>query len=176
MTVEWKPLIYGDLDLSAFYLISNDGQFYSKKTNKILKQQLNRGTGYYDVCISLGSRGNKKVIRTHYAVAYNFVDGYMPGLVVNHKDGVKTNNLSSNLEWITSSENTRHALANGLMSFAKKIKCINTGEVFESVTAAGRWCGLAEESNSIREYLKDPNRKSAGKHPLTGERLQWELI
>lgn len=176
MEIKWKPLIYKELDLSDSYLISNDGQLYSKKTNKILKQKLNEKTGYYGVCVSLGSRSKKKLIRMHLAVAYNFVEGYAPELVVNHKDGDKTNNNFYNLEWVTKSENTRHALRHGLMGYAKRIKCLNTGEIFESVSAACRWCGLYEHSRSIEEYFTMPYRKSAGRHPQTGEQLQWELL
>ena len=58
---------------------------------------------------------NKKYIKTHIAVAFNFVDGYREGLVVNHKDGNKQNNNSENLEWITNEENVRHAAKNGLL-------------------------------------------------------------
>lgn len=63
------------------------------------------------------------------AVAYNFVPkpekhrftSYSL-LEVNHKDGVKANNLPSNLEWVTEQENKLHALQNNLLSAPEGIK------------------------------------------------------
>jgi len=40
--------------------------------------------------------------------------GRRDGLQINHKDGVKSNNELSNLEWVTSAENQKHAIDNGL--------------------------------------------------------------
>lgn len=55
---------------------------------------------------------------------------------------------------------------------AKYVKCLNTGEVFSTVSEALRWCGL-KDSGAISKYLKR-GAKSCGKHPQTGEKLQWE--
>lgn len=175
--MDWKPLIYKDCDLSEHYLVSNTGQIYSLKTNRILKQTLNKQTGYYGVCVSLGSRKREKLIKTHIAVALMFVDGYAENLVVNHIDGNKQNNAADNLEWVTSRENHIHAIQNGLCTNNQKIRCVNTGQVFSSVAEACEWCGLASWSRSIKEYLDGKkNRKSAGKHPITKEPLIWEII
>src|SRR5699024_12270838 len=55
----------------------------------------------------------------------------------------------------------------------KKVKCINTGKIFNSCTEA---CESLEISNtSINNHLKG-RTKSAGKHPITGEKLTWEYV
>lgn len=53
--------------------------------------------------------GVRKSLGVHTAVARAFCEGYSPELQVNHKDGNKTNNAASNLEWMTPGDNTRHA-------------------------------------------------------------------
>ena len=165
------------MDLSHRFLVSNDGEIYSLKSNKILKQSLNKNTGYFGVCVSLGSRKSKKLIKPHIAVACTFLGDKSSDFIVNHKDGNKTNNHLKNLEWVTHSENVRHAFIHDLEKCHYKIKCLNTGEIFYSVSEACSWCGLAIWSRSIKEYLQnDKGRKTAGKHPITKEGLRWELI
>ena len=55
---------------------------------------------------------------------------------------------------------------------AKKVICVETGEVFNTMKEACEWCGL-KYSTTIVKACKDEN-KSAGKHPKTGERLHWK--
>lgn len=54
----------------------------------------------------------------------------------------------------------------------KRVKCITTGQTFNSVTEAKKW---AVKASKINEACKG-NQKTAGKHPSTGERLRWEYI
>lgn len=54
----------------------------------------------------------------------------------------------------------------------KKVKCLNTGELFSSVKNAQKW---ALESTNIAMCCRG-ERKSAGKHPVTGEKLIWEYV
>lgn len=169
----WKPLIYRGIDFSDRFLISDCGDLYSLKTKKILKQT--SANGYMMYIASLGCRGKNKAIKIHIAVAENFVSGKKDGLTVNHIDGDKSNNHYTNLEWVTQSENIKHAYKTGLAksSQAKRVKCVNTGEIFDSISAAGRWCGV--KKSTIQNMLKG-KAKHAGIHPVTGERIVWEFV
>ena len=50
----------------------------------------------------------------HQLVALAFLDPCPPGYEMNHKDGCKGNNSTSNLEWLSHSENIAHAYRTGL--------------------------------------------------------------
>lgn len=66
--------------------------------------------------------GKNKLFFVHRVVALHFVDGYFDGAVVNHKDGNKSNNHYTNLEWVSRSDNNKHAIKNKLskLDFTKK--------------------------------------------------------
>lgn len=54
---------------------------------------------------------------------------------------------------------------------AKKVICINTGEVFETMREAGRKFGI-NYPHMIGQVCKG-KRGSCGTHPKTGEKLKW---
>ena len=101
--------VYKELSISDKYLCSNFGNIKSKRFGKILKGQKN-SCGYLRVQISYA--GNRYFI--HRLVADTFVKKIKGKNFVNHKDGNKQNNLASNLEWVTRSENDLHAFKIGL--------------------------------------------------------------
>lgn len=110
-TEVWRPLKYGDIDLTDKYEVSSTGKLRSIKTGRILKQTQNK-RGYMTVCIRIGSE--YKLIKMHRAVAYTFVKNYSNRPFVNHLDGDKTNNHVNNLQWCTHEENMEHAIRTGL--------------------------------------------------------------
>lgn len=66
----------------------------------------------------------------------------------------------------------RHDKKGSESLFAKKVKCINTGEIFGCLKDAAQWAGL--KSHSAISMCINKKRKSAGKHPETREPLMWE--
>jgi hypothetical protein len=62
------------------------------------------------------------------------------------------------------------------VSCSHKVRCKNTGDIFKSEKEAARWCGLRSSSGINKCVRKFENYKTAGLHPTTGERLEWELV
>ena len=88
------------------YEVSNQGRVRNAHTDQVLRPRI-QDKGYLRV--ALYYKGLVKECYIHNLVATAFVEGWREGLQVNHKNGVKTDNRVENLEWVTSSENQRHA-------------------------------------------------------------------
>ena len=100
MTEEWKAI-----EKATNYEISTYGRVKNTLTKRILKPTLN--CGYF----AIGLRINNKTTTAfaHRLVATRFLVCPDETYVVNHKDGIKTNNNVENLEWVSQSENSKHA-------------------------------------------------------------------
>ncbi|MBR4790769.1 MAG: HNH endonuclease [Treponema sp.] len=57
---------------------------------------------------------------------------------VNHKDENKTNNNVENLEWMDLADNIRYGtgIERSRKKVRKRIMCVETGEIFDSITIA----------------------------------------
>ena len=92
------------------YLAIPSGEIYSLKTKRILKPFISNN-GY--LMVSLCNNGKVKKYLVHRLIAETFIPN-SNNRWVNHKDGIKTNNNVSNLEWVTPSENNKHSYLTGL--------------------------------------------------------------
>ncbi len=88
--------------------VVNRGRYSVSWPEKILKPRPHSG-GYLRVQL-----GGSKDYYIHRLVAEAFLDNPNNLPEVNHIDGVKSNNNVDNLEWVTPSENSRHAYDVGL--------------------------------------------------------------
>jgi len=103
------------------YEVSNKGKirsfhntFLSESGLKIPRtSKLTKSDSRYYV-INLYSKGRFKKFYVHSLVLKTFVGSRPKDFVCNHKDGIKTNNNLSNLEWISRSDDVNHAYRVGL--------------------------------------------------------------
>lgn len=113
MTVKeiWKPVLINNKKTD--YLVSNFGKVYSKKSNKILKQEVTK-VGYARVTIFYNKTAAHKSIHRLVANAFIYNDDKSNKIYVNHINGNKLDNSVNNLEWVTARDNELHAYKNNL--------------------------------------------------------------
>ena len=148
----WKPIngYQGRYEISnmgrvrSFVNIHN-GENDNEKGDYILKQYFRRG---YKAVTLTNENGVIAYLAIHRLVAEHFL-GDCTGMQVNHLDGNKQNNVVTNLEICTQSQNILHAFRTGLMKPSykktqKKINVIKDGIVINTF-------------NSIREVCRELN-------------------
>jgi hypothetical protein len=83
------------------------------RKGKIISQYVAKN-GYPEIAIKID--GKRKKINVHRLVAKAFVPGFIEGLTVNHINGIKTQNIPNNLEWVTLSKNSQLEWETGLVN------------------------------------------------------------
>ena len=163
IVIEKNGVIY---DYTGLYEVSNLGRIKNCKRETILKPRKNN-KGY--LYVDLSKDGKQERFTIHRLVAYNFIFNDNPNekTEVNHKDKNPLNNTVENLERCTREYNMRYshkdkivteetrkklskAQKNSLIAQKhldklhednkRKILCIETNIIFDSIIEASKWC------------------------------------
>ena len=147
INIEWKTIIFNGI--STNYEVSNIGEVRNKTTGKILSQYTDKD-GYKHATISVN--GKQYHPGVHRFVAQAFIPNPDNKPEVNHKNGVKYINVIDNLEWVTTSENVKHAFDTGL-----KHSILGSNNVLSHYTDEDihKVCKMLEEGISNKKISKE---------------------
>jgi hypothetical protein len=155
----WKSIIKNKEETG--YEVSNLGNIRNTiRPSKILKPSLR--SGYQSICIS---RNEKCKIHREVAIAFLPNDDVKKKFV-NHIDGNKMNNKLDNLEWVTPTQNVKHAIDNKLIKVTeRRVTKIDPDtkkeiETYQSLKIASEKTGTID--SAIIKSCKGINNKAGG--------------
>lgn len=139
-------------------VISADGVVINTTTGEILKPVL-RNHGYYSVNLVVEGREKQYLVHRLLAGAFMPIPKELEGykrLQVNHLDGVKTNNVLENLEWIRPQQNMHHAFKNRLIDIGYKVlaRHVLTDEVTSYNSVSELAIELDISAKMLRRHLE----------------------
>jgi hypothetical protein len=166
----WKDVI----GFEDFYQISDYGRIkckeqiieYSDGHKEVKRAKILHGTirhGYHHVDIK--QNGERYFLAVHRLVAEVFIPNPDNKPHVNHIDGDRLNNIPSNLEWVTPSENQIHAVDTGLKRTRKVAQYDFNGnliKIHKNINQAAKAMGDTGGSTNIRKVVNGKRLSAYG--------------
>ena len=139
---------FKEYPLNNKYTVSTEGRIFSNYYNKEVTPKVN-WDGYHRV--QIWNCGKCNFVSWHRVVAETFLEKKEGCNVVNHINGIKTDNRVENLEWVTQAQNIKHAFDTGL---SKKIKNGKTSKKIKQYDKEGNFIKEWESTMEIERQLK----------------------
>lgn len=148
------------------YDLYADGRVFSRISQKFLKQQP-APNGYLHVVLT--NSGFKKRLSVHRLLATAFLGQPAPGMVVNHKNGLRHDNRVENLEWVSQSENVRLAYVSGqrVINNAHKKRCAEMGRSRALATPEQREYVLKNYTGKRGDITKISNKINLSRYVVS---------
>ena len=152
---QWKRIVMDGVEYD--YEVSTKGRVRNVKTGQILRYEVNRD-GYFRVW--LYKNGKRSRFSVHRIVAITFIpnDNNLPE--VDHIDRNRQNNCVENLRWVSKGQNVANS------DNKKRVRCVETGQIFESLTEASRIMNVKQGNLS---YCLSGKYKTCGG-------FHWEFV
>ena len=137
----WKAIA----GYEGLYEVSDLGRVKSLKHGKVRILNPRKDTSGY-LQVGIRKYCQRKFLLVHRLVADAFIPNPNNLETVNHKDEVKTNNVASNLEWMSRGDNKRYSANKSVQMFDKST--LELLATFPSITEAERVTGITCQSIS----------------------------
>lgn len=158
----WKDI----KEYEGLYQVNTIG-IIRNKSGRLRKPEVSN-SGHYR--INLSKEGRVKKYLVHRIVANHFLP-YSKLNIVNHIDGNKLNNCRDNLEWVSYSDNLKHAYREGLrsalgsnngMSKLQESQVLEIREMYKSIKIS--YVSLSKKFNVSPKCVENLLKRKTWKH------------
>lgn len=168
--------------LKFLYEINEDGVIRNVKSKKIIKGY-EENNGYIRVRFENKCLGGVVRSSVHQLLAEAFIPNPENKPEINHIDSNRSNNALSNLEWVTHSENMKHAYNKGRINTKpleaerekNKVKVTNGELVFDSISQAGEWLVANNKAKTKATAISNISAVVRGKRNTLGG-YEWKIV